>query len=165
MSLGDSPDTNASPSVRTHVETCFETYRSLADRAESDITQVTIAYQHLDNYLKTELNGSSSAEIMRSQLASSYQAVFNRSLTEQRIAQAKLISKKTRGDLDQRKLLNHMIDQQEEKFIEFVEGTRSHISVMDQYLKRLSIALEDDFKVQFYDPLLFASARPRGDAA
>ena len=58
----------------------------------------------------------------------------------------------TRAPLDHRKLLNHLIDEQEEKFIELVEGTRSHIAVMDHYLKRLSIALEDDFKVQFYDP-------------
>lgn len=58
----------------------------------------------------------------------------------------------TRAPLDHRKLLNHLIDEQEDKFIELVEGTRSHIAVMDNYLKRLSIALEDDFKVQFYDP-------------
>ncbi len=49
-------------------------------------------------------------------------------------------------------MLNHLIDEQEEKFIELVEGTRSHIAVMDDYLKRLSIAIEDDFKIQFYDP-------------
>ena len=57
-----------------------------------------------------------------------------------------------RAPLDHRKLLNHLIDEQEEKFIELVEGTRAHIAVMDQYLKRLSIAIEDDFKLQFYDP-------------
>jgi hypothetical protein len=65
----------------------------------------------------------------------------------------KTFLKETRAPLDHRKLLNHMIDEQEDKFIELVEGTRSHIAVMDQYLKRLSIALEDDFKVQFYDPM------------
>jgi len=59
----------------------------------------------------------------------------------------------SRAPLDHRKLLNHLIDEQEEKFIELVEGVRSHIAVMDDYLKRLSIAIEDDFKVQFYDPM------------
>ena len=51
--------------------------------------------------------------------------------------------KETRGTLDHRKLLDHLIDEQEDKFIELVEGTRSHIAVIDHYLKRLAIALDD----------------------
>ncbi len=49
-------------------------------------------------------------------------------------------------------MLELLIDEQEEKYIELVEGTRAHISQVDTYLKRLAIAMEDDFKVQFYDP-------------
>lgn len=59
---------------------------------------------------------------------------------------------RTRAPLDHKKLLDFLIDEREEKYIELREGTRSYISAVDNYLKRLATALEDDFKVQFYDP-------------
>jgi hypothetical protein len=68
------------------------------------------------------------------------------------------VAKLTRQRLDHRKLLDHLIDEHEEKYIELKEGTKSHLATMDNYLKRLAIALEDDFKVQFYDPA-FAEIR------
>ena len=58
----------------------------------------------------------------------------------------------TRISVDHKKLLDFLIDEREDKFIELQEGTRAHIAWMDNYLKRLAIALEDDFKVQFYEP-------------
>ncbi len=69
-----------------------------------------------------------------------------------RIQQAEAVANRVRRDIDHRKLLEFLIDEQDEKYIELVEGTRSHIAQIDNYLKRLAIALEDDFKVQFYDP-------------
>lgn len=77
---------------------------------------------------------------------------------ERQIAQSESIARRVRRDIDHRKLLEFLIDEQEEKYIELVEGTRSHIAQIDNYLKRLAIALEDDFKVQFYDPA-FAGVR------
>lgn len=77
---------------------------------------------------------------------------------EQQIAISESIARRVRRDIDHRKLLEFLIDEQEEKYIELVEGTRSHIAQIDTYLKRLAIALEDDFKVQFYDPA-FAGVR------
>lgn len=77
---------------------------------------------------------------------------------ELRIRHADYITNRVRRDLDHRKLLELLIDEQEEKCIELAEGTRSHIAQIDNYLKRLAIALEDDFKVQFYDPA-FAGVR------
>ncbi|MFT5326860.1 MAG: hypothetical protein ACI8P0_004743, partial [Planctomycetaceae bacterium] len=74
---------------------------------------------------------------------------------------ARAIENASRVDLDHKKLLDYLIDEKEEKFIELVEGTRSHIAQMDNYLKRLAIALEDDFKVQFYDPA-FEGVRAEG---
>jgi hypothetical protein len=74
---------------------------------------------------------------------------------------ASLDEKSSRVDLDHKKLLDYLIDEKEEKYIELVEGTRSHIAHIDNYLKRLTIALEDDFKVQFYDPA-FAGVRAEG---
>lgn len=77
---------------------------------------------------------------------------------ERQIALSESIAERLRRNLDHRKLLEFLIDEQEEKYIELVEGTRSHIAQIDNYLKRLAIALEDDFKVQFYDPA-FAGVR------
>jgi hypothetical protein len=62
------------------------------------------------------------------------------------------LERESRVALDHRKLLDYLIDEKREKLIELREGTRSHIAQVDNYLKRLAIALEDDFKVQFYDP-------------
>ena len=95
---------------------------------------------------------SKSAHVVRENVKLAFDAQVEVVEAEQRIHRAEDLVRRTRGSLDHRKLLNHLIDEQEEKFIELVEGTRSHIAVMDGYLKRLSIALEDDFKVQFYDP-------------
>jgi hypothetical protein len=77
---------------------------------------------------------------------------------ERKIQRSEVIAKRVRRDIDHRKILEFLIDEQEEKYIELVEGTRSHIAQIDNYLKRLAIALEDDFKVQFCDPA-FAGVR------
>ncbi|MFO0939722.1 MAG: hypothetical protein U0930_03035 [Pirellulales bacterium] len=59
-----------------------------------------------------------------------------------------------RLSLPQLKLLDHLIDEHEEKSMNLLEGTRSHISAIDNFLKRMTYALEDDFQIQFYDPAL-----------
>lgn len=66
--------------------------------------------------------------------------------------QARFLAEKTRTPLDYRKMLDFLIDEQQEKYIDLVEATRSHIAAIDNHLKRLATALEDDFKVQFYGP-------------
>ncbi|HWL09844.1 MAG TPA: hypothetical protein VNQ76_15670 [Planctomicrobium sp.] len=57
-----------------------------------------------------------------------------------------------RRPLDQKKFLDMLIDDVEEKYIELIEGTRAQLSNIDNYLGRLSTALEDDFNTQFYHP-------------
>jgi hypothetical protein len=57
-----------------------------------------------------------------------------------------------RRPLDHKKFLDMLIDDVEEKFIELVDGTRAQTSNIDNYLKRLGTALEDDFNSQFYNP-------------
>ncbi len=59
-----------------------------------------------------------------------------------------------RQPLQHLKLLDHLIDEHEEKSMDLLEGTRAHISSIDNFLKRMTFALEDDFQVQFYDPNL-----------
>ncbi|QDV39050.1 hypothetical protein [Tautonia plasticadhaerens] len=67
----------------------------------------------------------------------------------------------TRQQLDNRKLLDYLITEKEDKYIELVEGTRAYTANIDAYLKRLVVALEDDCRIQFYDP---AFERVRGAA-
>ena len=57
-----------------------------------------------------------------------------------------------RRPLDEKKLLDMLVDETEDKFIELLEGTRAHTANIDNYLKSISTALEDDFNTQFYLP-------------
>lgn len=62
------------------------------------------------------------------------------------------LAEESRRPLDHKKFLDMLIDETEEKFIELVEGTRSQTSVIDDYVKRIVTALDDDFNTQFYSP-------------
>jgi len=78
---------------------------------------------------------------------------FNKLLDAQlkeQIAQA--LANDSRRPLDHKKFLDMLIDDVEEKFIELVEGTRAHTANIDNYIKRISTSLEDDFNTQFYHP-------------
>lgn len=59
---------------------------------------------------------------------------------------------RTRRPLDEKKLLDMLVDEVEDKFIEMLEGTRAHTANIDNYLKGLATALETDFNTQFYQP-------------
>ncbi len=129
----------------------FNDYRACSEGVTATIANITPVYHQLRNSL-IRMGGSGLSVQLIELLDKSYNAFVEDRSAATRLAYVRKLEKETRVDLDHRKLLNHLIDEQEEKFIELVEGTRSHIAVLDDYLKRLSIALEDDFKVQFYDP-------------
>jgi hypothetical protein len=57
-----------------------------------------------------------------------------------------------RRPLDHKKFLDMLIDDLEEKYIELLDGTRAYTANVDNYLKRLTTALDDDFNTQFYNP-------------
>ena len=57
-----------------------------------------------------------------------------------------------RRPLDEKKLLDMLVDEMEDKFIEILEGTRAHTANIDNYMKGVATALEDDFNTQFYLP-------------
>ena len=65
---------------------------------------------------------------------------------------AKSIATDSRRPLDHKKFLDMLIDDLEEKYIELMEGTRAHTANIDNYLKRLTTSLDDDFNRQFYYP-------------
>jgi hypothetical protein len=58
----------------------------------------------------------------------------------------------SRRPLDEKKLLDLLVDEMEDKFIEILEGTRAHTANIDNYMKGVATALEDDFNTQFYFP-------------
>lgn len=58
----------------------------------------------------------------------------------------------SRRPLDHKKFLDMLVDDLEEKYIELLDGTRAQIANIDNYLKRVTTALDDDFNTQFYYP-------------
>ena len=61
-------------------------------------------------------------------------------------------AERARQPIDHKRLLDMLIDEKEDKYIELLEGTRARIAVIDGYIKAIASALDDDFQVQFYDP-------------
>lgn len=55
-------------------------------------------------------------------------------------------------ELFSQRLLDQFIDEQEEKSVELMEALRSNAANVDNYIKRLAIAVEDDVAAQFYEP-------------
>ncbi|MEZ6135379.1 MAG: hypothetical protein R3C53_10765 [Pirellulaceae bacterium] len=66
---------------------------------------------------------------------------------------ARSIAQDSRRPLDHKKFLDMLIDDLEEKYIELLEGTRAHTANVNNYLKRLTTSLDDDFNTQFYNPV------------
>ncbi|MBI1913276.1 MAG: hypothetical protein HYS12_00735 [Planctomycetes bacterium] len=61
-------------------------------------------------------------------------------------------AEESRRPLDHKKFLDMLVDDIEDKYIELLEGTRAHTANIDNYIKQLSTALDDDFNTQFYYP-------------
>ncbi|HKM52655.1 MAG TPA: hypothetical protein VJY33_04540 [Isosphaeraceae bacterium] len=64
----------------------------------------------------------------------------------------------SRRPLDHKKLLDMLIDDVQEKYIDLLEGVRSHTANIDAYIKAVATALDDDFNTQYYFPT-FAEIR------
>ncbi len=132
------------------IERLTAEFGEVADVRTFDWRKVTQVGQQLTTYLASLLHERfdglrKAAGEARTQALSYHSADLQH-------AQAEHFLARTRADFDRNKLLDHLIDEHQEKYMDILEGTRARIATMDDYLKRLSIALEDDFKVQFYDP-------------
>jgi len=75
-----------------------------------------------------------------------------------KVKAAQRTAEESRRPLDHEKFLDMLVDDLEDKYIELLEGTRAHTANVDNYIKRLATALEDDFNTQFYYPA-FRGAR------
>ncbi len=61
-------------------------------------------------------------------------------------------AEQSRRPLDHKKFLDMLISDIEDKYVELLDGTRAHTANIDNYIKRLTTALDDDFNNQFYYP-------------
>jgi hypothetical protein len=69
-----------------------------------------------------------------------------------RYKNAERAAQEARQPLDAKKLLDLLIDEIEDKYIELLEGIRAHTANIDGYVKAIATALDDDFNNQFYYP-------------
>jgi hypothetical protein len=72
--------------------------------------------------------------------------------SESHLSFTRIEAELARRPLDHKKFLDMLIDDLEEKYIELLDGTRAHTANVDNYLKRLTTAFDDDFNTQFYFP-------------
>ncbi len=151
-------------SVSTLLQECVKVCRGFWDRVESlgdrftlvadvrkfDWKRIVIVHRQLVDYLDT-LDRDDYSKLCKA-AAKAYSEASKLNSENVNLENARYFLAQTRAGLDRNKLLDHLIDERQEKYIDILEGTRAHIASMDNYLKRLAISLEDDFKVQFYDP-------------
>jgi len=96
---------------------------------------------------------SSTKQQGEQQLASSTRALEAWIEAISKLDAAQSIAQDSRRPLDHKKFLDMLIDELEEKYIELLEGTRAHTANIDNYLKRLTTSLDDDFNTQYYYPV------------
>ncbi|NQT12722.1 MAG: hypothetical protein HQ582_08235, partial [Planctomycetes bacterium] len=135
----------------TGIEDLFDKLVQAADIHQINMELVGTLYQSLEREYANLPEGEK-YDKLREATSSIVDAARGVHLAEQKYDNAKFFLARTRRSLEQRKLLDFLIEEYEQKHIDLLEGTRAQIASVDNYLKRLSIALEDDFKVQFYDP-------------
>lgn len=117
-----------------------------------DPSAINTRWTTLLNVARKALSNSSANQSRLKQLSEAdegFRELFN-SLLEVQLALQQ--ADDSRRPLDHKKFLDMLVDDVEEKYIELVEGTRAHTANIDNYLKRLTTALEDDFNAQFYHP-------------
>ncbi len=113
-----------------------------------DLRKIWTAAEH-------QLNHSIGAELLaelRPMFQSSREAIHSLLIANREYLDARGHAENSRRPLDHRKFLDMLIDDLEEKYIELLDGTRAHTANVDNYLKRLTTALDDDFNTQFYFP-------------
>ena len=119
------------------------------------LDRLTDAYsrlkQHIDDLLAMAIHANVKDPLLKL-LHSASKSLVSIQNRESRLISAQNLERQTRGSLDHRKILDFHIDEQAEKVVELSEGVRSHIANFDNYIKRMFMAIEDDVKVQFYDP-------------
>ncbi|MFN0054897.1 MAG: hypothetical protein ACKV0T_22225 [Planctomycetales bacterium] len=150
-----------------HVLVGLGEYRTLANAVvlalknpDDNFTNVSQSWDALRQAILDDTQGNLGARA-KVLLARAQQSLdeLETSLAEQRVAKQQ--ASESRRPLDHKKFLDMLIDEKEEKYIELLEGTRAHTANIDNYIKRLTTALDDDLNTQFYHPA-FREVREAG---
>jgi len=108
--------------------------------------------------IRTKLFDVAFQEQINSQIQTADRAFQNILLRAFQVELAEQNIRLVRRPLDVKKMLDMLVDEVEDKYIDFLESTRSHIANIDNYVKRIATALDDDFNRQYYEPS-FRNAR------
>lgn len=103
----------------------------------------------LSNILKAQYTDLATAKVHAQQWLELRNQV---KLAESQYQSALRVYESAKKLLFSKRLLEQFMDEQEEKSVDLMEALRSHSSNVDNYLKRLAIAVEDDVAAQFYEP-------------
>ena len=129
-----------------------------------DVTRAVAKYKSYRDQVMAELVAGSDIEKKARDVFAATDPIFRDLVLSETGYQAALQkSREARRPLDEKKLLDLLVDEVEDKHIELLEGTRAHTANVDNYLKNLSTALETDFNTQFYQPA-FRRVRESGQS-
>jgi len=119
--------------------------------AQADTNEVYRKWVRLRNFLQDKLweDNTDRQKRLIDQTHTAFKTILESSL---KVQQAQEQAQLARRPLDHKKFLDMLVDDLEDKYIELLEGTRAHTANVDNYIKRIATALEDDFNTQFYFP-------------
>jgi hypothetical protein len=127
------------------------------NKPQPDLVKAITDYYTFRDGIVPKLNGGADAGSVVAQakalLTGSVNTAFATLQTASVAYQSALrTAQAARRPLDEKKMLDLLVDELEDKHIELLEGTRAHTANVDNYLKSLATALDDDFNTQFYQP-------------
>jgi hypothetical protein len=147
--------------ARPRFDDTIREFRSRADALlfalasmEPDVIQLFKNWKALEQDLMASFHNTEAPEIKKhiktiEEVDRAFNAFF---VAGFKVIRSRDEADRSRRPLDHKKFLDQLIDDLEEKYIELLEGTRAHTANIDNYLKRLTTALDDDFNTQFYHP-------------
>ena len=109
------------------------------------------AKQSIRNLFRTTGQLRAKTEATIRELDDGFQTMLQKTIANDTAAK---LAAASRRPLDHKRLLDMLIDDVEDKYIELLEGTRSHTANIDAYIKNIATALDDDFNTQYYYPAM-----------
>ncbi len=139
--------------IRAEAEAARDVIGGIVRELRKDKPNVEAVLNKYDGFrreIEARIRGNRGGNRLRATVTTSAFAALQQAFTA---AQASArVAQLTRRPLDEKKLLDMLVDDMEEKLIELLDGTRAHTANVDNYLKALATALDDDFTTQFYQP-------------
>ncbi len=130
----------------------------------ADPVTAFVKYQGFRDDILSKINNTSTLKQQAQKIFDDADPTFKRLVqTGAGYQAAKAKADASRRPLDEKKLLDLLVDEVEDKHIELLEGTRAHTANVDNYLKNLATALETDFNTQFNQPA-FRRVRESGQS-